>query len=164
PALGMPDLRWLHALARRLAMSESDADDLVQETWMHAEGTGRARPAQGRSLRAWLAGVLRNRERMQRRAEGRRRRREVEAASESTDVQEAELVLHRDRVRASLREVLDELDEDDRALLIARYCDEHAAPELADRLGLPASTVRSRLSRATTRVRQRRDERWARDP
>ena len=41
-----------------------------------------------------------------------------------------------------------------------RYCDNHAAPELADRLGLPASTVRSRLSRATTRVRQRLDERW----
>src|SRR5687768_1224700 len=103
PALGMPDLRWLHALARRLAKSESDADDLVQETWMHAEGAGRARPAEGRSLRAWLAGVLRNRERMQRRAEGRRRRREAEAAPEETDATQAELALHRDRVLSSLR-------------------------------------------------------------
>ncbi len=167
PALGSPDLRhelrWLHALARRLAMSESDADDLVQETWMHAERTGPARPAEGRPLRAWLAGVLRNRERMQRRTEGRRRRREAEAAPELSEAAQAELVLHRDRVLSSLREVLDELDEDDRALLLARYCDEHAAPELADRLGLPASTVRSRLSRATTRVRQGLDERWGGD-
>ncbi|MBC8071412.1 MAG: sigma-70 family RNA polymerase sigma factor, partial [Deltaproteobacteria bacterium] len=159
----MPDLRWLHALARQLALSESDADDLVQETWMYAEGTGSKRPVEGKTLRAWLAGVLRNRERMLRRAEGRRRRREAEAASELSEATQAELVLHRDRVLSSLRELLDELDEDDRALLLARYCDEHAAPELADRLGLPASTVRSRLSRATARVRQGLDERWGGD-
>jgi RNA polymerase sigma-70 factor (ECF subfamily) len=163
PAIGRQELAWLHALARRLAASETDADDLVQETFMHADGPGRPRPGDGRSWRAWLAGVLRNRERMQRRSEGRRRRREADAALEVGAAPDTELLIHRDRVLSSLREVLDELDEDDRALLVARYCDEHAAPELADRLGIPASTVRSRLSRATTRVRQRLDERWGGD-
>lgn len=151
------DLAWLHALARRIALSEADADDLVQETWMSAAQSHTRDPG---SVRRWLAGILRNRERMQRRAEGRRRRREAEAVAQEAAAQEAELEVHRARVLATLREALHELDEDDRGLLLARYCDEHSAPELADRLGIPTSTVRSRLSRAAARLRDSLDERW----
>lgn len=157
--LGPDDLRWLRALARRLARSSDEADDLVQETWLAAEQATGTPP---RSRRAWLLGVLRNRERMQRRSEARRRRREAHAQP-GGGASEAELELHRQRVLSTVREALDELDEGDRALLVARYCDERLAPELAERLGLPASTVRSRLSRATARVRRSLDERWGGD-
>lgn len=153
------DLRWLQALARRLARDPAEADDLVQETWLAAE---RAPSEPTRSRRAWLGGVLRNRERMLRRSEARRRRREAEAqdgrAAAATDLE-----LHRQRVLSTLLEVMQELEDDDRTLLLSRYCEEHQAPELAERLGIPASTVRSRLSRATARVRQRLDERWGGD-
>ena len=154
------DMVWLHALARRIAQGEADADDLVQETWMSAAQSPTSDPG---SVRRWLAGILRNRERMQRRAAGRRRRREAEAAAQDAAAQEAELAIHRARVLATLRDALHELDEDDRSLLLARYCDEHSAPELADRLGLPTSTVRSRLSRAAARLRDTLDERWGGD-
>ncbi|MCX4246783.1 sigma-70 family RNA polymerase sigma factor [Paraliomyxa miuraensis] len=160
-ALSPDDLRWLRALAGRLARSSDEADDLVQETWLAAE---QAAGTPARSPRAWLLGVLRNRERMQRRSEARRRQREAHAhASGQPTELEAELELHRHRVLSTVREALDELDESDRALLLARYCDECLAPELAERMGLPASTVRSRLSRATARVRRSLDERWGGD-
>lgn len=158
-ATATEDMQWLRALARQLARSPAEADDLAQEAWLAAEGSTAAPP---RSRRAWLGGVLRNRERMLRRSEGRRQQREAQAV-EAPPSSAADLELHRQRVLATLREALDELDEDDRALLLSRYCDEHHAPELAERLGLPASTVRSRLSRATARVRQRLDERWGGD-
>jgi DNA-directed RNA polymerase specialized sigma24 family protein len=66
------DLRSLRSLAQRLARNTAEADDLVQETWLAAEQTSTAQP---RSRRAWLHGVLRNRGRMLRRGEARRRRR-----------------------------------------------------------------------------------------
>ena len=50
------DLRWLQALARRLARDPAEADDLVQETWLAAEHTS---SVPTRSRRAWLGGVLR---------------------------------------------------------------------------------------------------------
>jgi len=157
--LATDDLRWLQALARRLARNPAEADDLVQEVWLAAE---HATSEPTRSRRAWLSGVLRNRERMLRRSEARRRHREANADPTQAG-SSADLELHRQRVLSTLHEVIEELDEDDRALLLSRYCDEHHAPELAERLGLPASTVRSRLSRATARVRQRLDERWGGD-
>jgi RNA polymerase sigma factor (sigma-70 family) len=158
-SLATDDLRWLQALARRLARDPAEADDLAQEAWLAA---GRTSSVPTRSRRAWLFGVLRNRERMLRRSEARRRHREAQA-DEAGASAAADLELHRRRVLSTLHEAMQELDEDDRALLLSRYCDEHHAPELAERLGLPASTVRSRLSRATARVRQHLDERWGGD-
>ena len=153
------ELQWLGVLARRVALNRDDAEDLVQETWLAAE---QSTSVPTRSKRAWLGGVLRNRERMHRRGSARRRQREDRAAEYELEPS-PELEIHRQRVLAAVREALDELDEGDRQLLLARYCDEHAASTLAERLGIPASTVRSRLSRATARVRRSLDERWGGD-
>ncbi|MEM7153761.1 MAG: sigma-70 family RNA polymerase sigma factor [Myxococcota bacterium] len=153
------ELQWLGALARRVALNRDDADDLVQETWLAAEQST-AEPT--RSKRAWLGGVLRNRERMRRRGAVRRRQREQRVAPDEVEAS-PEVDVHRQQVLTAVREALDELDEGDRQLLLARYCDEHAASTLAERLGIPASTVRSRLSRATARVRRSLDERWGGD-
>jgi RNA polymerase sigma factor (sigma-70 family) len=163
PAEGSPrladELSWLRALARRLARDAADADDLVQETWLAAQ---RDRSVEPRARRAWLGGVLRNRDRMLRRGEARRRGRESALADTRTR-EDIELELHRGRVMSSVQDALRELDEGDRSLLLARYCDGYDAAELGLRLGIPASTVRSRLSRATARVRRNLDERWGGD-
>ncbi len=152
------ELQWLRTLAGRIAVNSDEADDLVQEAWLVAQRS----TTTARSRRAWLGGVLRNRERMNRRALARRRRREAVSDSDVAEP-DPDLEIHRQRVLSAVREALDELDEGDRQLLLARYCDEHTAPALAKRLGISASTVRSRLSRATARVRQRLDERWGGD-
>lgn len=156
------ELHWLQSLARRVALNRDEADDLAQETWLAAE---QSETTPTRSRRAWLHGVLRNRERVRRRGLARRRTREDRAATVADGARDldADAELHRQRVLSGVREALDELGESDRQLLLACYCDEHPASDMARRLGIPASTVRSRLSRATARVRRSLDERWGGD-
>ncbi len=54
----LPQLDMVHNLARRLMRSREDAEDLVQETYLHAlRGWRRHEPA---DVRAWLATVCLN--------------------------------------------------------------------------------------------------------
>ena len=56
---------WIRGLASRLVKDTAAADDLVQRTWLAAM---KRPPAAGRPVRAWLATVLRNLLRQDRRA------------------------------------------------------------------------------------------------
>jgi len=150
------DWRWLHRFARTVAGSDADAEDLVQEAWLVAGESA----SQADSARAWLSGVVGNRARMLRRASLRRRRREAVAASQLRDDVDPESATHRSAVLDALRTALAELDDEDRVLLAARYGDDQPAADLARSLGIPASTVRTRLSRATARVRRSLDDRF----
>jgi RNA polymerase sigma-70 factor (ECF subfamily) len=146
-------LPWLRSLARRLALDGEDADDLVQETWLQTAGST-ARPA---DPRGWLGGVLRNRRRMQYRASQRRRAREERAqwGSEAPKEQtQPDAALHARDVAQALADALAELDPAARRLLLHRYGDDRSAAELAEELGIPASTVRTRVQRALQQLRQ----------
>src|SRR5438045_2934006 len=70
---------WLRQLARALASPGSDADDAVQDTYLAALA---ARPAADRSLRPWLATVLRNVLRRGHRSRVRSQRRERDAVDD----------------------------------------------------------------------------------
>ncbi|MEM6293831.1 MAG: sigma-70 family RNA polymerase sigma factor [Myxococcota bacterium] len=146
------ELPWLRTLARRLATD--DADDLVQETWIRAQG---ARPRHG-GLRPWLGTILRNNHRMARRSAQARQRREQ--AQTSPDAPSPEAMVAAQQLHALLGELLEELDEDDRHIIRQRYVDERSAVEIADELGVPAATIRTRLRRALQRLRSRLDERY----
>ncbi|MSR46620.1 MAG: hypothetical protein EXS13_06100 [Planctomycetes bacterium] len=69
---------FVRALARDLVSTTTDADDLVQETWLRARNTP---PRAGFAWRAWLAGLVRNVARERRRAELRRTHHEAAAAA-----------------------------------------------------------------------------------
>lgn len=141
-----PDFAWLVALARRLAQPGDDADDLAQQTFLVAM----AQPE--RASRPWLAGVLRNLRRMGARTDGRRRARERDvAAPESTSPEDA---LAQIETLDALRAALGDLDPVDRTLVLGRYATDHSAVVLGEQLGLPASTVRTRLQRALQRLRR----------
>lgn len=148
PRLVMPTHPELRALARRLAPVPADADDLAQEATIAAWRAG----DHATERTAWLAGVVRNRAVSRWRAESRRRRREeacpVPLASPSPE-RTAEVS---QQLRA-LADALERLDETERQLVIARFYEERSAKELARELGVPASTIRSRLSRAVGRLR-----------
>jgi RNA polymerase sigma-70 factor (ECF subfamily) len=73
--------------------------------------------------------------------------------------------------RAALaRSFLEDLDEDHRAVILLRYYEELSLEEVADTLDIPVGTVKSRLSRAESRLRaaiaktQRPDEAPVRRP
>lgn len=55
--------------------------------------------------------------------------------------------------RVVLRQAIDALDAEDRALVLGRYWDDLSYAELADRFALPISTVGVRLHRVRLRLR-----------
>ena len=142
------DLAWLTSLARRLAHPGEDADDLAQETWLVAlQQTDRPRG----SSRSWLAGVLRNLRRMRARTDRRRNARERDVVP--TEPVCAETAMLELETLEALHTALSDLDPVDRRLVLGRYAAGRSAVQLGEQLGLPASTVRTRLQRARMRLR-----------
>lgn len=141
---------------RRFAMSLSHdadvADDLVQETFIRAlphihmlDGLSPHR------LRSWLFRVLKNifvDDWRTRRRQAALVERLASDAEESTDQIASALTL----------DALDRVPARDRELLEQRYVLGLNSREIADALGVPPATVRSRLHVAIKRLRARRDE------
>ena len=159
PEAVMRELEGLRALARSLVRGDTEADDLVQDTAIAAITHP---PAEDRPVRPWLATVLRNRWRMNRRAEARRRAREAAAAEEAEAPDDP---IDRARVLEKLSAALVALDEPFRTTVIRRYLDGQSAADIARALGVPAATVRSRLKTGLERLRTALDAstpRWQR--
>ena len=140
---------WLRRLARALVADDHIAEDLSQDAWLAAI----ERPARRRSMRAWLATVLRNRVRDTHRRNDAAARAHAEVAQGTEDDDNAD----RMRVLREVLDALDALDVADRDLLLARYLDGRRAVDLAPHYGVPASTIRSRIQRTLERVRTRLD-------
>jgi RNA polymerase sigma factor (sigma-70 family) len=146
------ELEGLRALARALA--GDDADDLVQDAAIAALEHP---PALDRPVRPWLAAVLRNRRRMNVRADARRRRRELAIAGAGDPVAETTSI-DRARVLERLSRALVELDEPFRTAVVRRYLDGQTSAEIARALGVPAGTVRWRLKTGLARLRAALDD------
>lgn len=142
---------WARTLAANLARDPGLAEDILQETWMHALRRG---PRDARALRAWLATLLRRRLRQARRGEERRARREAQHARALALPSTAEQVERAELDRNLVQAVLD-LREPFRTTVLLRYLEELAPGEIAARLGIPEPTVHSRLARGLAALRAR---------
>jgi DNA-directed RNA polymerase specialized sigma24 family protein len=108
---------WLRRLALGLVHSRSDADDLIQETWMAAL---RSPPDPERPIRPWLTRVLQNLSRMSFRGESRRRLRDQSAAvGEGTEA--VDDVLQRMQMHRQVAEMVVARDEPYRPVLLGRF-------------------------------------------
>ncbi len=148
----MSELSWLKRIASALVRDESDAKDLVQETWLVAAEHA---PTDGRPFKPWLSRVALNLVRMRSRASKRRRAREVavEPSAESSPTPD-ELI---GRLRAQ-RVVADEvlrLAEPYRNMVLLHYFEDLSSAEIARRSGIPEGTVRRRLKVALDELRGR---------
>ncbi len=141
---------WLDRLARRLVADPGEADEVVQETWVAALRD----PSRAHSVRGWLAQIARNVVRQRGRAEGARRERERSVARGEASEAEAE-ALDRAQSQQRLLQAVLALDEPYRGVVILHYFDHLEVAEVARRLGVPESTVRTRLSRAIAELRTR---------
>jgi RNA polymerase sigma-70 factor (ECF subfamily) len=165
----------VYATARRLTTDRGLAEDVVQETflalWNRAEQYD---PAMG-SLPAWLLTIARNRTIDRLRALGRRPPTvpvsdvalpdEGDTATLERLMAGGEVVgagqpvmgpaalLAESELRTSLAEALAELPDVERAVLVLAYRDELSQSEIAERLGWPIGTVKTRTRRALLRMR-----------
>ena len=133
----------------------AEAEDAVQDGFVKAYAAlGRFRA--GAPFRPWILRIVANEARNRRRSAGRRvglalRLAEDRPSDDAAPSPEA-AVLAREQ-RAALIGAIGGLSVDDRLVLGYRYFLDLGEAEMADALGVPRGTVKSRLSRALGRLR-----------
>ncbi|MFM7206986.1 MAG: RNA polymerase sigma factor [Planctomycetaceae bacterium] len=136
--------------------SEHDAEDAAQEVFVRlfferGKFAGRSRYS------TWLHGVAIRTCLMMRRSRSRRRRRESPESGGGIGVVE----MHADPQASpetmvdaahDARKVLEQLDEEDRALVLMRFAENHDYDELAEMFGATSGALRMRISRLRERL------------
>jgi RNA polymerase sigma-70 factor (ECF subfamily) len=144
---------FLRRLAARL-VGPDGADDVVQEAY----ATALAHPPARGSLRGWLAVVVANLARRERRSAARRATREERSARPERE-DDATLALERLDLQRALSAFVVALPEEQRTVLYLRYFEALTPSAIAARLGVPKKTIESRHTRAIANLRVRLDER-----
>jgi RNA polymerase sigma-70 factor (ECF subfamily) len=146
----------LHRYARRVTGSDADADDVAQEAWVRIlRGLPRLRTPE--ALRSWLFGIV------HRVLMGRFRSDYARSAAlnEIHEIGAADTM--RERADAAelharlddLERALDRLPVVERDVLALFYLHDLSLAEIADALGVPVGTVKSRLFRARHLLKER---------
>ena len=157
------DAAWLRTLAVQLVGAKW-AEDVVQDTYLAAL----RRADEPRNWRAWLTTVARRAASNTRRRERRQSDLKARVADEGLHAAEprAEAALQeRLLVQRRLLQAISELEPQDGDVVMRCYLDGLTPAAVALELGIPASTVRSRLARALAKLRAKLDdelgaERW----
>lgn len=150
--------QWVDAYAARLyraaalLSSEAEAADLCQEVFLvaarkHAAFDGRSAPY------TWLYGILRNLIRDRRKRYARRGLRLV-PAPETAPPSDPEVELSASQQRERVRRAVSTLPERHREVITLYYLEELAIAEVAQRLGAPIGTVKSRLFQARAALKR----------
>jgi RNA polymerase sigma-70 factor (ECF subfamily) len=142
------------ALAQRILGSKNDAEDLVHDVFLEAWRRAADYDPERGTVRAWL--VLRTRSR----AIDSRKSAKVSRTVSVGDTGWLERLLggaddvsgsaDRDLVRRTLRE----LPEDQRMVLLLGYFEGLSSSEIAARLATPIGTVKSRVAKGLSRLRE----------
>jgi RNA polymerase sigma-70 factor (ECF subfamily) len=146
-----------YGLALRILRDEALAEDAVQDAFLTVWRTAaRFLPERG-TARTWILTLVHRRAVDVVRREDRRRAEPLEAGTVAKDVgadEEAWLRYERERVQQALRQLPDQQRE---ALELAYYGGFTQA-ELAERLGQPLGTIKSRMFAGLARLRELLDE------
>jgi len=146
---------FVRELVRRLVFDPELARDIEQETWLAAlKHEGPARGAE----RPWLATIARNLTRRAWRTKARREEREFDPQPQPSTPTPAE-ILEREALRREVVEALLALDEPWRETLVLHFLEELQAQTIAERLGVPLETVRTRIKRGLELLRARLERR-----
>ena len=159
-AEALDHLGALRTLSRRLVQDRSEADDLVQDAYLHAfRSSHRFRP--GTNLRAWLRTILTNLVKNHRRDRSRSRIRANEAEvaraadARASDQSSPEQLLLNDSSGSHLQRALEAMPKALRDAVWLRDVEELSYAEIAERLRVPLGTVMSRISRGRRALHDR---------
>jgi RNA polymerase sigma factor (sigma-70 family) len=155
--LALPLLDSLYRYARWLARDPSEAEDLVQESYLKGlRGFGGFNP--GSNIRAWMFRILRNTFLTSR--SGLRAvpplslDEEPQLVDEIADGSTPESHLLQRADADALRRSIEELPVEFREVLLLSDVEEMSYKEIAETLSIPIGTVTSRLMRARQKVRK----------
>ena len=143
----------LHGLAQALLRDGADADDVTQDAWLAAL---QSPPPRAHSTGGWLQTVVRRLAGRLRRARVRRAAREAAAARPEV-VAAADEVAARSEVLHRVVDAVQGLEEPYRATVWQRFFEELPPSVIAQRSGVPVATVKSRLQRGLSMLRERLD-------
>ena len=157
-----PHFDRLFRLAYRLTGSRSDAEDLLQDVLTRLFEQ-RHKLEQIKDLKPWLTRVLYNRF-----VDGTRsaRRRPLTLVGDTAEVEKiapsaeaadrADPALQNETARraARLEKALNQLNKDQRTLVLMHDAEGYTLPEIASLTDTPTGTLKSRLSRARAKLRE----------
>jgi RNA polymerase sigma factor (sigma-70 family) len=142
-----------------IARDASDAEDAAQDGFVKAwRALGRFR--EGAPFRPWLLSIVANEARNRRRSAGRRANLMLRAATNEPSGDAApspEAALLSAEQRATLLAAVNELSDEQREVVSLRYFLGLSEHEVAQTLGVPQGTVKSRTARALERLRESYD-------
>jgi RNA polymerase sigma-70 factor, ECF subfamily len=166
----------IFAAAYRLTSDRGTAEEVVQETFLALWNRAESFDANAGSLAAWLHTIARNRAIDRLRAAGRRPSLVAlssAAASDEDPTQALERLVLRGSVvagaaapagpeeayatvgrREAIRDAMAEMPELERTVILLAYQEELSQAEIAERLGWPLGTVKTRTRRALMRLRE----------
>jgi len=149
-----------YSLALRFLGSRQAAEDATQEAFLRAyRGIARFR---GERFRSWLLSIVANAARDELRRQRRRPQQSLDAARDDPDRPDIdppdpgpspETSALRGELRGQLEQALLELPDDWRSVVILADVHGLSYEEVAQAVGVPVGTVKSRLSRARGRLR-----------
>jgi RNA polymerase sigma-70 factor (ECF subfamily) len=164
--VGVEHINGLYSYALVLTRNRSEAEDLVQETYVRAIGAvGRLRPES--NVKSWLFTILRNiwlNQLRQRRAAPQTIEMDVEGINVGIGTKTSGddpyalyvSILERNQVR----EAIQQLPAESREIILLREYEELSYQEIATILNCPAGTVMSRLARARAKLRALLSATW----
>jgi RNA polymerase sigma-70 factor (ECF subfamily) len=153
-------LGWLRSLARQLVSDQQVAEDLAQDACIIAlEG----QPSDPARMRGWLTGTLERLVFKHLRSERRRLEHESEAAQRET-LEETEALVEQVEAQGELVRCVLALDEPYRDVILYYHFEDLSWSEIAHRLGVSTTAVKSRLQRAHAQLRKRLERKLGKDP
>ncbi len=138
----------------RLLDNEQDANDAAQEVFVRLF-TNRTKFAGRSKYATWVHAIAVRTCLTIRRSRGRRRKHEDTASEEQWEREQPRQEATRPGLSLDLMQMLEILDEEDRAMLILKYAESYDYEELAEIFDLSVSACKMRLSRAREKLRQK---------
>lgn len=140
---------WVRRIARSMVHDDATADDVAQRTWLAAL---RGAPRDAGAARSWLSRVVRSKA-LNMRREGDRRAVHESAARRGEAVRSAAEVVAEAESHRRLVVAVHRLAEPYRTTVLLRFFEDLPPREVAERMGVPVETVRTRIRRALAVLR-----------